>query len=123
MAERYREHGTRLACVRVEILDFKYLDRCTDAEGLERGGRSFASEVIDRIAHPVIPLPPEQITSTVLALSRGIADDDAFDRLPILADALQDSGCDDPLVLDHLRTCTDHTPGCWVVEMILDAVR
>lgn len=124
MTERYGEHRFRLACVRMEIFDLKsHNSYGSNAEGIERVGRSFASEVIARITHPIDPLPPVSLSSTVLALARGIADDAAFDRLPILADALQDGGCDDPLLLDHLRTCTDHTPSCWVVEMILDATR
>jgi hypothetical protein len=66
------------------------------------------------------PTPdPAWLTSTVVALARGIYDDRAFDRLPILADALQDAGCDNADVLDHCRTPGPHARGCWVVDMIL----
>lgn len=58
------------------------------------------------------------MTSTVAQLAAGIHAETAFDRTPILADALQDAGCDDPLLLDHLRYCPDHGASCWVVEMI-----
>ncbi len=119
----YREDGKWLAGVRVEILDMKVHDVDTHAEGMRNEGYLFVVEAIDCLADPIIPVSPEALSSTVVALSQGIAADAAFDRLPILADALQDSGCDDPLVLDHLRTCRDHTPSCWVVEMILNATR
>ncbi|MBM3980095.1 MAG: hypothetical protein FJ304_07385 [Planctomycetes bacterium] len=62
----------------------------------------------------------EWLTSDVVALARGIHASAALDGLPALCDALLEAGCDDPLVVEHLQTCRDHAPSCWVVEMILD---
>jgi hypothetical protein len=62
---------------------------------------------------------PEWRTSDVLTLARGIYEDRAFDRMPILADALQDAGCDNTDVLDHCRGPGPHVRGCWVVDLIL----
>jgi hypothetical protein len=62
---------------------------------------------------------PAWLTSTVVALARGVHADRAFDRLPILADALQDAGCDDPDILAHCRGPHAHTLGCWVVGLLL----
>jgi hypothetical protein len=45
--------------------------------------------------------------------------DRAFDRLPILADALEEAGCTDQAVLDHCRGPFPHVHGCWVVDLIL----
>lgn len=42
-------------------------------------------------------------TSDVLGLSRAIAETGAWDRLPILADALEEAGCDRKQILNHLR--------------------
>jgi hypothetical protein len=65
-------------------------------------------------------LNPSWLTSDVTALAAGIYADRAFDRMPILADALQDGGCDDELVLAHCRdTDQIHVRGCWVVDVIL----
>ena len=64
-------------------------------------------------------LDPAWRTSTVVALARGIYDDRAFDRLPILADALQDAGCDSADILNHCRDAGPHARGCWVVDLVL----
>ncbi len=61
----------------------------------------------------------EWFTSDVLALARGIYADRAFDRMPILADALQDAGCDDDDILTHCREAREHARGCWVVDLLL----
>jgi hypothetical protein len=60
------------------------------------------------------------LTTDVLALARGIYDERAFDRMPILADALQDAGCDNDEVLFHCRDANPiHVRGCWVLDLIL----
>jgi len=52
-------------------------------------------------------------------LARTIYEDRAFDRLPILADALEETGCDNADVLNHLRGDGLHMRGCWVVDLVL----
>jgi hypothetical protein len=44
---------------------------------------------------------PAWRTDAVTGLARAAYDGTAFDRLPILADALEDAGCADPLILHH----------------------
>jgi hypothetical protein len=39
--------------------------------------------------------------------------------MPILADALQDAGCDREEVLNHCRSAGPHVRGCWVVDLVL----
>jgi len=53
-----------------------------------------------------------------LRLAQGIYEDRAFDRLPILADALEEAGCVDQNLLDHCRT-ERHYCGCWALDLIL----
>ena len=55
-----------------------------------------------------ITLNPSWLTSTVLALANGIYEEKAFDRMPILADALQDAGCDNEDILNHCRQPGEH---------------
>jgi hypothetical protein len=66
-----------------------------------------------------VAFDPEWRTSTVVQLARGIYDDRDFDRLPILADALQDAGCNNADVLNHCRQPGPHARGCWVVDLVL----
>ena len=51
-------------------------------------------------------------------MAQTIYDDRAFDRLPLLADALEDAGCTDADILSHCRTPGDHVRGCWVVDLV-----
>lgn len=62
---------------------------------------------------------PAWLTETVVALATGIAANSAFDRLPILADALEEAGCDDEEILSHCRGRKPHECGCWVVDLVL----
>ncbi len=39
--------------------------------------------------------------------------------LPILADALEESGCDIPEMVSHLRKDQLHWRGCWVLDLLL----
>jgi hypothetical protein len=56
---------------------------------------------------------------TVRDLARSIYHDRAFDRTPILADALEEAGCTDADILDHCRGPGPHVRGCWVVDLLL----
>ena len=58
-------------------------------------------------------------SETAVALASAIYADRAFDRLPILADALEEAGCDVPEVLTHCRGPGPHVRGCWVVDLVL----
>jgi hypothetical protein len=69
---------------------------------------------------PQLTLPqPTWLTSSVIALAEDIYQERAFEWLPILADALQDAGCDREEVLDHCHSPGPHVRGCWVVDLLL----
>jgi hypothetical protein len=57
--------------------------------------------------------------SAIRSMAQAIYDERAFDRLPILADALEDAGCDDADILAHCRSGGEHVRGCWVVDLLL----
>jgi hypothetical protein len=56
---------------------------------------------------------------TVRKLAQAIYDARAFERLPILADALEEAGCDNADILSHCRGSGPHARGCWPVDLLL----
>jgi hypothetical protein len=58
-------------------------------------------------------------TPTVQRLTETTYHERAFDRIPILADALEEAGCTDTAILVHCREEGTHVLGCWVVDLIL----
>jgi hypothetical protein len=74
----------------------------------------------DLFGDPFRPFTPEPrwLTADVRGLAHSIYDDRAFDRLPILADALLDAGCDNEDILSHCRSPGPHVRGCWVVDLL-----
>ena len=75
----------------------------------------------DIFGNPFRPLvfAPEWRTDTAVSLARQMYDSRDFGAMPILADALQDAGCDNEDVLNHCRAQCVHVRGCWVVDMVL----
>src|SRR5262249_39695788 len=71
----------------------------------------------DIFGNPFRPVTfnPAWRTTTVTSLAQAIYDERAFDRLPILADALEDAGCISGDTLGHCRSGGEHVRGCWVV--------
>ena len=68
--------------------------------------------------YPVV-IDPACITTTVRQLVESIYADRSFDALPILADALEDAGCNNAAILEHCRSDGEHVRGCWVVDLLL----
>ena len=75
----------------------------------------------DIIGNPFAPVAvdPRWLTSSVMALALAAYDGRDFGLLPILADALEDAGCDDEGILNHLRGEGPHVRGCWVLDLLL----
>jgi len=63
---------------------------------------------------------PEWRTDTALTLVRQMYESREFGAMPILADALQDAGCDSDELLNHCRdTNATHVRGCWALDLVL----
>jgi hypothetical protein len=59
-------------------------------------------------------------TDDAVALARQMYESRDFGAMPILADALQEAGCDNADVLNHCRDAAQtHFRGCWVVDGVL----
>jgi hypothetical protein len=67
-----------------------------------------------------VTFDPAWRSESSVALAAGIYSERAFDRMPILADALEEAGCDHADVLSHCRGSGPHVRGCWVVDLVLD---
>jgi hypothetical protein len=97
---------------------------CAQASTEDPGKESSAQAVIIRdifgnLFRPVT-FDSDWHTSTAVALAQQIYDSRDFSAMPILADALQDAGCDNADILDHCREPGPHVRGCWVVDLVLD---
>jgi hypothetical protein len=115
------KYAFRICSVRVDILSVKVHPNAPTAWKLN--GRHvidpFIPEYSSALISPLV-INPNWRTTNVLELADGIHSDKAYDRMPILADALQEAGCDDEMILSHCRLCKDHQGKCWVVDLILN---
>jgi len=58
-------------------------------------------------------------TSTTVLMAQHMYESRDFSAMPILADALQESGCENEDVFSHCRGSAPHVRGCWVVDQVL----
>jgi hypothetical protein len=78
--------------------------------------------VRDIFGNPFRPVAfnPAWRTDTALTLARQMYDSRDFGAMPIMADALQDAGCDSEDILSHCRDVNaTHVRGCWLVDLVL----
>jgi hypothetical protein len=88
-------------------------------------------DIFGRLAFRTPRLDPRWQTPLVLSLAQAVYEERvALDpsrpgwlvldpaRLLVLADALEEAGCDEPMILGHLRVPGEHTRGCWCIDSI-----
>jgi hypothetical protein len=76
----------------------------------------------DIFGNPFRPVAfdPAWRTDTTVAVARQVYESREFGAMPILADALQDAGCENQTILNHCRDANQpHVRGCWVVDLVL----
>lgn len=56
---------------------------------------------------------------TVGKMAQAIHDYRRFSNLPLLADALEEAGCNNVELLEHCREQAPHVSDCWVVHLLL----
>ncbi|QEG32113.1 hypothetical protein GobsT_69640 [Gemmata obscuriglobus] len=83
--------------------------------------RTQANLLRDIFGNPFRPVTfsPSWRTGTAVALASGMYESRDFSAMPILADALQDAGCDRAEVLEHCQRDGPHVRGCWVADLVL----
>jgi hypothetical protein len=102
-----------------QILDaFSMEQVATDSRPLHTGERVCAA-LRDIVGNPFRAQVVQGWGAACNDLAAGIVRSAGFDRLPILADALEDAGCTDAEILNHCRQPGEHWRGCWVVDLIL----
>jgi len=67
-----------------------------------------------------VPLDSTWLTPAVRSVAKVAYDERRFEDLPVLADALEEAGCDSADILSHCRGPGRHVRGCWVLDMLLD---
>ena len=82
-------------------------------------------EVVGNPFRPVI-LDTEWLTPTVTSLAEATYQERILPageldppRLAVLSDALEEAGCTDAALLEHLRSPGPHVRGCWALDLVL----
>jgi len=116
------EHNPSLSRSELDPLFWDQRRGAAWPKALSYGMPTLAHVFRDVFGNPFRPAAIDQswVSSTVTALAQAIYEDRAFDRLPILADALEDAGCTDTDILAHCRAGGKHARGCWVVDLLLN---
>jgi hypothetical protein len=99
-------------------------EAATSVARSESGTRVCCELLRDVFGNPFRPAPldPTWLAwqgGTVPRLAQATYDGRAFERMPVLADALEDAGCTDAAILSHCRSGGEHARGCWVLDLLL----
>jgi hypothetical protein len=93
--------------------------------GKTKEERAICALVRDIFGNPFRPQPvidPGWLAwkdGTIPKMARAIYEEQRFDGMPILADALEEAGCHHEDILSHCRGLGPHVRGCWVLDLIL----
>jgi hypothetical protein len=66
-----------------------------------------------------VTLGPAGLTPAIKSLADAIYLERAFERMPVLGDALEEAGWNSVEVLAHCREPGEHVRGCWLVDALL----
>jgi hypothetical protein len=102
------------------------LSRCVgDGEvPTKRADKTILSWIHEIFGNPFrrVEFDPAWLTSNggcVLKVAEGIYEERRLQDVPILADALEEAGCDHADLLAHCRQPGEHVRGCWVLDLLL----
>jgi len=92
-----------------------------DRLAMERINAQLAGHLRCIAGNPLAPVTMNTawLTPAVVGVATTLATSWDFNSLPVLADALEEAGCDNATVLEHCRGSGPHVRGCWVVRMVL----
>jgi hypothetical protein len=93
----------------------------TQSAGHGPFNESFRALVADVVGPPDRPdFNPEWRTATVVSLVRRVLEERDELAMLVLADAVEEAGCDDDELLAHCRGPGPHARGCWVMDLLLE---
>jgi hypothetical protein len=113
------ECGEWLCSVKVEITSMRAHPMDSNYAVFSKAAKQFVQGALRDACTPLLSLDPSWRTPDVLALARHVHQTHDHSDLPVLADALEDAGCDFALLLDHCRAARDHGASCWAVQLTL----
>ena len=118
---QHRESGRLITSLEIEVTQIR---EHPAAEDLTTGhhGWAFLKGLLSKHGTRASAIEPAWMVwnwDTVPTLAKLIRAERKFELLPILADALEEAGCTDAEMLDHLRAGLPHTDNCWVLDLIL----
>jgi hypothetical protein len=132
VAERYADgqvSQAKLAVAQratIAAMPFTFRVVCSEypVEAAEVTAHCRAGKVIylrDIFGNPFRPvaLDPTWLTPTVKAIAQQIYNEQTFERMPVLADSLEEAGCDSQNMLNHCRQPGVHVRGCWALDLVL----
>jgi hypothetical protein len=105
------------ASLRIDPTLYREFNRRHRKEAIARQSALF-HDLFGNPLHPVA-FSLEWRTDTAVVLAEQMYESCEFSAMPILADALQDAGCDSADILDHCRGDGPHVRGCWVIDLVL----
>jgi hypothetical protein len=98
----------------------KYDRSAEDAEG--QAQRDLLQDLIGALPFRPAATDPAWLhwnAGGIPKLAQAVYEERAFDRLPVLADALEEAGCTEPDLLGHLRGPGPHVRGCFALDLLL----
>jgi hypothetical protein len=116
------EWGHDACCSPGGVLHLTFEEPLSDGRLVDAADWGNAAHLVREVyGNPFAPVSFDESwrTRDVVALAKSVHDGRCFDRMPELAAALEQAGCNNEAVLDHCRQSEEHAFGCWVLSGIL----
>jgi len=113
------DDGSRIRLLAMEPTEWSRMEKDLRAGAVVAKAAEQAG--CDKPSRPV-RVAPEWLTwqdSTVWKIAEELEREQRLDQLGVLADALEDAGCSDEVLLAHLRSAGPHVRECWALDVVL----
>jgi hypothetical protein len=107
----------RLCCTRIELMRMRREPREVFPLDVRFEGNRLARTLVFQ-SEQIAFIPETVLSEEVLGIAAQIRESGESNGLPILADALQEAGCNWELLLKHCRSDCNHGDRCWVIDLL-----